>query len=103
MTPEPKPIFDLDALEVEATNEPFVFTFGGKQYVVPAIIDLRITAALQRGDYASAVRALVGEDQWASIVASDAVLDTARADLLIRAFAEHCGTSPGKSSGSSSS
>lgn len=103
MAPKPKPVFDLDALEVETTNEPFVFTFGGKQYVVPAIIDLRITAALRQGDYATAVRVLVGEDQWASIVASDAVLDTARADTLIRAFGEHCGASPGKSGGSPSS
>lgn len=100
MAPKPKPVFDLDALEVEASGEPFVFTFDGKQYIVPAILDLRVTDALSRGNYSAAVRCLVGEQQWASIVESDAVLDTARADLLIRAFGEHIGATRGKSSAS---
>ena len=89
--------FDVDAIEVEASGTPFKFTFGGETYTVPAIVDFKITAHLRRGDFASAIEAMVGPEQWQKILASDAVLNLERANAIVTAFAEHVGTTVGKS------
>lgn len=90
-------VFDLDAVAAEANGtEPFRFTFGGEQYEMPAVVDIRVVAALTTGDVGAALRRLLGEDQWARMEASDAVFDQARFKALLEAYMAHGGSTLGE-------
>lgn len=95
--PEPREAFDADALEIEATGEPFVFTLGGKNYTMPAVMDFRVASYLRDGDFGGAVELLVGPDQWQAILKGAGVLTMERAIGIWTAYAAHLGTTPGKS------
>lgn len=95
--------FNLDAVEVEASGKPFVFTFGGEKYTIDAPPDVQGAAMLERGEVSAAMERLLGEEQWARIIASDEVLDGNRFAALFEAMGDHFGVDAGKSSGSSRS
>jgi hypothetical protein len=94
--------FDLDAVAAEADGEPFVFTFGGEEYVLAPKVDIRVGIALAEEDWIGALRRMLG-DQWDRLVASPAALTGPLAGTLIRAYLDHSGQSAGESSASSRS
>lgn len=96
MTPRKKPALDIDAIEVEATGQPFVFKFAGKQFIVPNVVDFRIAPKLRAGDWGGAVEMIVGPVQWQAIVDSGEVLSLERAMAIVNGFTAHVGASAGK-------
>lgn len=96
-------VFNLDALQNDANQEPFRFTHGGEEYTLPANPDLLAGVAFQRGDAEGGLRRLLGGDQWARITASDAVLDTGKFVKLMAAYEAHIGATAGELAASSNS
>lgn len=102
--PAGKP-FDLDAVEAEASGEPFEFTFGGRTYTLPHLkdIDRRVLDAADQGDIAAmkeAFRTGLGDD-FEEFDAQPMKLGTL--DALFRAWTEHSGLQPGESRASTRS
>lgn len=98
--------FDLDALEVEQNSTPFEFTWAGEQFTIGAGgIDIRVTGLLHDGDWAGAVKMLMGDDEWQRLLGVKAgkPFQLEHAIALVNAYAEHLGTTVGKSSASSTS
>lgn len=98
-----KPAFDLDAIEVEATGEPFRFTLGGTEYTIPTLVDFRVTAFLSENDWANAIRVLVGPEQWQKILDGTEPLTLERCIAIIEQWTTHIGISAGKSRASTRS
>lgn len=97
--------FDLDAVEAEASGEPFEFTFGGRTYTLPHLkdIDRRVLDAADQGDIAAmkeAFRTGLGSD-YAEFDAKPMKLGSL--DALFRAWTEHSGLTPGESRASTRS
>lgn len=96
--------FDLDALIAEAEQRPpFEFTFGGEQYELPPDLDITIAVSLSAGDLLGSLQKLLGEEQWARIVASKATFTASAMLTLLERYGEYCGTSLGESAASSRS
>jgi len=96
-------VFDLDALAREATGEPFRFRFGGDEYELPASVDVRAVALLEKGQLYDFMRSLLGPDQWERMLASPARFDNRTFEALIGRYGDHLGMELGKSSGSTGS
>lgn len=88
--------FNLDAVQSDATGEPFPFTFGGEDYTLPATVDIIAAAALEGGKLYEGLHRLLGDEQWERLLASPSVLDTDRLKALMEAYAEHIGLSLGE-------
>jgi hypothetical protein len=95
VTPKKPKVFDLDAVANEANAEPFKFTFGGQRYEMPGTVDIRVVTSLTAGDLEAALRLLLGDEQWAKIQASPAVLDHVKFQSLLAAYMEHTGMTLG--------
>lgn len=96
-------LFNLDALENDANQEPFRFMHGGEEYTLPASPDMRAGIAFQKEDAEGGLRLLLGNEQWARIEASDAVFDTNKFVKLMAAYEAHIGVAVGESQASSPS
>lgn len=95
--------FDLDALVLEETTEPFTFTFGGEEFSVPAHYDPRIFRRADEGDIAGALRLMIGDEQWARLDKIDKPFDERHMRALFTAWTSHEVTTVGEASASSSS
>lgn len=95
---KPKAPFDLDAVEAQASNDPFPFTFGGRDYTLPHVqdVDRKVLLSADQGDIA-AMTALfeVGlGDDYDQFNAQPMKLRTLEA--LFKAWLAHCGLEPGE-------
>jgi hypothetical protein len=97
--------FDLDAMlaDRQLDRPRFTFRFGGESYSLPPSIDLRAAAAMQAGDLQTGLSVLLGKDQWARLLASDATFDTDALSALMDRYAAYTGASLGESSASTGS
>lgn len=101
--------FDLDGhLAQLIADEPepkprFRFKFGGESYTLPPSIDLRAAASMQNGNLHDGLRALLGKEQWARLMESDATFDHNALVTLMEQYAKYTGAKLGESSGSTSS
>lgn len=96
-------MIDLDAIQNEADDKPFEFTFGGDTYTLPPRIDMRAVGAMSEGRVGDALRMMLGAEQWKRIQQAEAVLDDRKLGALMEAYAEHNGVTVGESSASVSS
>jgi hypothetical protein len=96
-------VFDLDALARESAGEPFRFRFGGDDYELPASIDVRAVALLEKGQLHDFMSTLLGSEQWQRMLASPATFDNRVFEALIEGYGAHLGMELGKSSGSTGS
>lgn len=94
--------FDLDAVGREAEGEPFTFTFGGEEYVLPAQPDMRVATAASAGRLEEMLERMLGPDQWARLQASPAPFTSVQLDALLTAYGEHLGIDMGNSEASPS-
>lgn len=97
---------DLDALEHEATEEPFTFTLGGQVYELhnPEDVDWQDNSELaeaNENDLRPLVRMLLGEEQYAGFAENRVPLW--KLGKLIDGYYEHHGLGPGESKASSRS
>lgn len=88
-------VFDLDAVEHEATGEPFRFKFGGREFTLPPSMDVRAVAMLTAGRLDDCLRLLMGEAQYEALVEVDAVFDTGKLRALFDEYARHTGVTLG--------
>lgn len=86
-------VFDLDAViaEEQATVEPFEFTFAGATYTLPGVVDVPAIAQFTRGEIDSAMRRLLGDNQWQRIIDSPVVLSQNALVALMGEYAERSG------------
>lgn len=96
-------VFDLDAVAAESTKTPFRFTFGGEEYELPPVMDLRIVTSLVSGQMDDAMHRLLGAEQWRRLQASPAMFTNERFTALLNAYMAHTGTDMGEASASTSS
>lgn len=96
-------VFDLDALAKDVTAEPFRFRFGGEDYEIPCLIDMRWVAAIETDRVDDALRLLLGPEQYRRMQQSPAVFDRLQFDALVGAFFTHVGSSLGESPASTDS
>lgn len=90
--------FDLDAVEAEAAGEPFPFTFGGHEYVLPHVqdVDRKVLLAADQGEKAAMdelFKTGLGDD-YERFNAQPMKLRSLEA--LFRAWLEHSGLEPGE-------
>lgn len=95
--------FDLDAVEHEATGEPFEFRFGGEDYMLPPSVDMLAVAALQNRDLYGGLARLLGPEQLERMAASSATFDEPKLRALMDAYGKHLGISLGESEASTGS
>jgi hypothetical protein len=99
--------FNLDAVLAESRDEdrsePFPFVFGGEAFELPGLgdVDLRILEAFERGQNGTAMRRMLGEEQWARLEAVDALFNADAMGALLEAWKDHAGVDMGNSSASS--
>jgi hypothetical protein len=96
-------VYDLDALEHEAEEEPFFFRFGGEEYVLPPHLDIRAAAALGGGRIDDGLRILLGAEQWTRLQQADAVFDDRHLVALLEEYSSHIGVTLGELPASPSS
>jgi hypothetical protein len=97
--------FDLDAVEAEALGEPFPFTFGGREYVLPHVQDMdrKVLLAADQGEQA-AMEELFRTGLGADFEEFDRQPMKLRTlEALFRNWLEHCGLEPGELRASTSS
>lgn len=90
----------VDDLAAEAESSGGSFEFGGEEFNLPAKRDFRVLVALQRGNFAQAMRMLLGETQLHRFleIDTDEVLDEAK---LAEITERWMGGASGESSASS--
>jgi hypothetical protein len=89
--------YDLDAALAEKVAKPeFTFRFGGEVFNLPAEPDVRALAAFSGGRLDDALRMLLGNAQWETMQAVEAVLDTDALKGLLDAYGEHAGIELGE-------
>lgn len=97
--------FDLDAAVAEARGEgrtPFEFTFAGNHYTLPPEPDLPTLDALASGEPIDALRALLGETQYDSLVGGGGFTMTVFKQML-DAYLTHVKVESGESVASANS
>lgn len=98
--------FDLDAFIAEQASAagPFEFEFGGQTFTtVSSQPDIRVAVLLDRGDVNACLRAMLGDEQYNTLVSCPALLTHAGLVELLRQWAAHGGSSVGESSASPAS
>lgn len=97
--------FDLDAFIADqlAAGQPFELTFGGETFVLPSQPDPRAAALFDAGLYGKSFELMLGNEQYARFMASQAPLTRDAVIEVIRRHAAHAGASVGESSASSDS
>ncbi|MEV4384023.1 hypothetical protein, partial [Streptosporangium sp. NPDC049644] len=99
---EPVVHFDLDAIEAEAVEEPFVFRLGGEvfQMAAPEDADWQVTDQMSETNAGlrSFVRDLLGDEDYERFAKHR--LSNKQITALLDACNKHYGTSPGKSAAS---
>lgn len=99
-------VFDLDAAINEVDNEPFVFTYRGREWTLPHFNDLNIwptVDAAERGDFA-AMRAVLETafgDEWEEFHSKP--LTRGGLNSLFARYQKHAGLKPGESRASTGS
>lgn len=101
-------VFDLSAAVAEKRAEgekrkPYTFNFGGEKYELPPYMDMLVIAYLAEGQMMSALRKLLGEEQWQRLNDSEEILDDVGLELLFNGYAKHTGQDLGKSRASTRS
>lgn len=94
--------FDLDALAAEAAGEPFRFTYGGREWVIPRVdeVDKRIIDADPENWAREAFRLAFG-DQWAEF--NDVPMSLRTLNALLEEWARYSGLNLGEAAASSRS
>lgn len=97
--------FDLDAVEAEEAGEPFPFTFGGHEYVLPHVQDMdrKVLVAADQGEKAAMdelFRTGLGADYE---LFNEQPMKLRTLEALFRNWLEHCGLEPGELQASTSS
>lgn len=98
----------LDALTADATPDPpqgYPFTYGGAEFRAKPQFDLRVIAALQRGNFDRALVLLLGRDQTDALLALDTeeVFTEEKLGEIVDIVAKGSGITAGESSVSSTS
>lgn len=102
--PKVENIVDIDAIMAERDEKPpYVFTFGGEVYSLPARIDIRAVAAMSRGDLDVSMRLLLGQAQWERLQASESVFNDETLTVVMDKYQEHMGEALGESKASTKS
>lgn len=96
---------ELAAVTAEASEpEPFYWSFGGKDFVLPAKPDIRAFALLTKPERIfDGLRILFGREQWEQVIESDDVLDDERFAQLLHDYTAHIGVDLGEWSASTRS
>ena len=91
-----KPRFNLDAVEAEATGQPFEFDWHDESYSLPSAgdADWRALAALDSGKLEAGLRGLMGDDQYDRFASRP--LATKKLGKLVEAYLEYQGVKPGE-------
>ena len=102
---QPRPVFDLDAVEREARREPFPFRLKGRVFTLPhmAGLDRKILSAVDEGDAAAMIAALqegLG-NRYAEFDRLPLSLDGTK--QLFEAWMRHSGLAAGESPASTGS
>lgn len=97
--------FDLDAVEAEEAGEPFPFTFGGREYVLPHVQDMdrKVLVAADQGEKQAMdelFRTGLGADYE---LFNEQPMKLRTLEALFRNWLEHCGLEPGELRASTSS
>lgn len=108
LAPEDEPtddgaeVFDLDAFEGDARDRkpPFLFRFGGEDYELPGNPSILAVMDIESGRLEAGLRKLLGPEQFARMVATDAVMDEPRLTALLVRWQRHLGLAPGNSKAS---
>ncbi len=90
-------MFDLDALETEAEQTPFVFRFGGQQFELPPSPDMMAFAAIAEGQLYTGLKILLGDEQHRRMVEAKATFNAEKLAALMEQYAGHIGLTLGKS------
>lgn len=98
-----RPPYNLDAIIVEATGEPYRFEFGGDVYEIHGRPDLRVASAFEDRRLGEALRLLLGPDQWARLQASPAKFGPEHLGALLDDYGKFLGAAPGESQASTGS
>lgn len=94
-------VFDLDALAVEAEDEPFRFTFKGYEYEMPLAsqMDFRDQLSLEDATAGESLEIIMGTDQYERLI--DAPITAGLMEVLLNRWLDAQGLEPGKSRASS--
>lgn len=102
--------FNLDALAVEESGEPFRFTWGGETFEIPLLQSMPLRkqmALLASGSPVEQINLLIGEEmleRLSSLPGADGQpMTLVRIAAVLEAYMAHQGTAPGKSRASSPS
>ena len=87
-------VFDLDALEADATKEPFRFRHGGEEFELPFDPDILTVDLFSTGQIAEPLRQLLGVEQYARLDANPTPFGASKFMRLMQAYQEHIGTDP---------
>jgi hypothetical protein len=103
----PTPDIDtpVDRIVDEADPAPASFTYGGQTFTFADKVDVRVVAALQRGNFNRALVLALGEEQTAALmdVDGDEPFDADKLRELIEAWSQRSGTTLGESKASTGS
>jgi hypothetical protein len=98
-------VFDLNVLRREVEGEPFVFRLGVEEFELPIEMDQRAALLFGAADRdpskaEQAFRLMLGDDQWARLLAVPEVLTLDMLVALMAAYGEHVGATVGESQAS---
>ena len=81
------PKFNLDEWEAQRPpREPFTFTHGGVDYVLPGELDVNVALMFVKGEVAEAFPALLGAAQWECLRASPTPMSISAMQALMEQY-----------------
>lgn len=89
-------VYKVAALEREATKDAWEFEFDGERYFLPPDFDMRAAAALTGERLEEGLAMLLGDEQWARLVASPKVFGMKALIDLLNAYCRDIGVDLGE-------
>jgi hypothetical protein len=89
-------VFDLDAAVSEADREPFRFSFGGEDFEIAPVVDVRVQVRASERDLYGALSMFLGEEQYKRLDKVDKPFTMDHLRKLMEAHVAHCGENPGE-------
>jgi hypothetical protein len=96
-------VYQVEALDREATGDGWDFEFDGEVYTLPSDFDMRAAIALTTGALEEGLRILLGQEQWERIDASSKVFGMRELRRMLAAYCTEIGVDLGEFGASSGS
>lgn len=96
-------MYELKALEREADEAPWEFSFDSETYRLPSQPDIRVITAFTTGDLERAFTLLLGAEQWQRLQGSPKLLGIKALQDLLTAYFTDAGMDAEKSTASTPS